>query len=379
MPWRQARALAAGSAAAGGTQQLALEAAAGRVLAAPIESLVSLPPADTAAMDGYAVAGPPPWRVIGSAAPGRPTSQRLTAGQAVEIATGALTPAGAEAVVTYESSLRVDDRVSSAEPSGRRHIRRTGEDLRTGDLLAEDGQEVTPALIGLAAHAGLTHVTVRVKPLVRVVVTGDEIITAGRPGVGQVRDALGPLLTVLVEQAGATFVGIEHVADGFEPLARALRSRAADVILVTGSSSAGASDHLHAVLAAMDAELVVDGVACRPGHPQSLARTRHDDWVLGLPGNPYAALVGWLTLAEPLLAGMLGRAPRRPLTLPVTGPVTPIAGRTRLAPVRILGGHAVAVDGSSAASLRAVAGADAIAVIEPSWVSGAAAELLPLR
>jgi molybdopterin molybdotransferase len=151
------------------------------------------------------------------------------------------------------------------------------------------------------------------------------------------------------------------------------------VAVVTGASSVGRADHLHRVLGALGARWHVDGVACRPGHPQLLARTVDGGWVVGLPGNPLAGLVGCVTLLLPLLDGLLGLAPRPALRLPLSGPGRPVEGGTRLAPVLIDGGAAVLVDGARPASLRAAAAADALAVVEAGWSAGAPVEVLPLR
>ncbi|MBB5868440.1 molybdopterin molybdotransferase [Allocatelliglobosispora scoriae] len=375
LPWRRARELAAAAAGPLAAEQVTLGAAIGRVLAVELRSAVTLPGGDTAAMDGYAVAGPPPWQVTGQVLPGQPATSPLLPGTAWEIATGALVPPGTESVVMYESCERIAGLVT-APLRPKRHIRTAGEDLRPGDLLAERGRQVTAALIGLAAHAGLDTIAVRARPRVRVLITGDEVVGHGLPALGQVRDALGPLLTALVEDAGATVAGVHHLADGAEQLRRALLAEA-DLVLVTGSSSKGASDHLHAVLDGLGAQLLVDGVACKPGHPQILARFG-PRWVAGLPGNPYAALIGWLTVAQPLLAAMLGRAPSPARVLPVTGNVQALDEAVRLVPVRCHGDGATVVAGARPASLLAAAGADAIAVIEPQWKPGGPAELLPL-
>jgi molybdopterin molybdotransferase len=375
--WGQAHAVAAESARPLDVQQVGLAGAAGRVLAAPVYAAMSLPGFDTAAMDGYVVAGPSPWRVAGRVVTGCVDAGRLAPGTAVEITTGAMLPAGADAVVPYET-CRHDGILLHAPAGGRGHIRRAGEDLAAGELLAGEGTVVSAALLGLIAHAGVDLVQVHRQARVLVVVTGDEVTTAGIPGPGRVRDALGPLLTALVGRCGAVVTGERYLLEGADVLRTTLSGGSEDVVVVTGSASVGLTDHLRAVLAGLGARLLVDGVACRPGHPQLLARLPAGGRVVGLPGNPYAALVACLTLLQPLLEALGGRRPRPPWDLPVTGEVTPWAGGVRLVPVRVQTGAAQVVDGARPASLRAAATADALACIQPGWVSGAPAQLLPL-
>lgn len=211
-----------------------------------------------------------------------------------------------------------------------------------------------------------------------VVLTGDEVTTAGIPGPGRVRDAVGPLLAALLAGCGAVVTGHRYLADGADVLRTALSRASEDVVVVTGSASVGLTDHLRAVLAGLDARLLVDGVACRPGHPQLLAHLPSGCRVVGLPGNPYAALVACLTLLVPLLGGLGGRRPGPEWELPVIGEVRPWAGGVRLVPVRVQPGAARVVDGSRPASLHAAAVAGAVACIEPGWVPGASARLLAL-
>ena len=391
--WRRAHAVAAESAGALGVEPIAVAEAAGRVLAAPVHAAISLPGFDTAAMDGYAVAGAAPWRVVGRVVTGRAdpvplapgtaaslapgTAASLAPGTAVEITTGAMVPAGAAAVVPYETCRR-DGLLVHAPAGGRDHIRRAGEDMAAGELLAEAGTVVSAALLGLIAHTGADLVDVHRRPRVSVVLTGDELTTAGIPGPGQVRDALGPLLAALLARSGAVVTGQRYLPDGADVLRAAVSCASADVVVVTGSASVGLTDHLRAVLAGLDARLLVDGVACRPGHPQLLAQLPSGSRVVGLPGNPYAALVACLTLLVPLLGGLAGRRPEPAWELPVTGDVTPWAGGVRIVPVRVHGGAARVVAGARPASLRAAASADALACIEPSWAPGATAQLLAL-
>ncbi|MGI5122224.1 molybdopterin molybdotransferase MoeA [Marinactinospora thermotolerans] len=381
--WPRARAAARELAAArprGAVTEVALGEALGSTLAVDLVARVAVPSLDTAAMDGYAVAGSGPWRVLGRLLAGaEPRDAALSCGQAVEIATGAPVPAGTLAVLAHEEAERNAHTVSGRVRPGR-HIRRRGETTPLGSVAAPAGSPVTPALLALAA--GLGHDTLRVRrPTVHALVTGDEVRLHGTPAPGQVRDAIGPMLPGTVSWAGGVLTAITHVGDDPAELTAALERAVgeADIVAVCGASSAGPADHLRAVLGGFGAGFVVDGVACRPGHPQLLAALPEGPLVVGLPGNPGAALVAALTLLVPVIAGLAGRPDPAPTgrRVRLAGDVRPHPVDTRLIGVRLCGEGALAVEHVGPADLRGVAVADAIAVVPPQG-SGDLAELLRL-
>ncbi|PWV57355.1 molybdopterin molybdotransferase MoeA [Nocardiopsis sp. L17-MgMaSL7] len=358
-------------------RELPLGRALGGVLADELRALVGLPAFDASAMDGFAVAGEGPWLLVGSQLAGAPVAGlSLGRGEAVEIATGARVPKGTESVLPYEHAEVVDGRVHGEAQRGR-HVRWSGEETAPGERVLEAGTEVTPAVLGLSASLGHDGLEVRL-PTVSVLVTGDEIAANGLPGEGLVRDALGPLLPGVLTWAGAHLERVRMLGDGFGDLGEALATAGTDVVVVCGSSSKGPADHLRGVLRELDAEVVVDGVACRPGHPQLLAHTGGTVFV-GLPGNPNAALVASLTLLVPLLSAMSGR-PDPSGGLPGATMVGEVASRpddTRLVAVRVGEGHVEPVGHDRPGSLRGAALADAYAVVPPGWAGGAV-ELLRL-
>ncbi|WP_406066885.1 hypothetical protein OG462_39260 [Streptomyces sp. NBC_01077] len=194
--------LAYGVARPMGSRPVPLHDAAGPTLAEDLRTLRPVPAFDTAAMDGFAVSGPGPWRIRGVARAGTAWRGELGAGDSVEISTGALVPAGAVAVLPKELASFVDGRVLGPEQAEGRHIRRTGEDADAGDRLAPAGTRIGPALIGLAAACGHDTLPVRPRPRVGLLVSGDELDLSGAPGAGRVLDALGPLLPALVAELG---------------------------------------------------------------------------------------------------------------------------------------------------------------------------------
>ncbi|WP_343944676.1 molybdopterin molybdotransferase MoeA, partial [Pseudonocardia zijingensis] len=356
LTWDAAREVAHAAATALPACEVALADAGGTVLAAPLVAAGDHPPVPRSAMDGYAVCGAPPWTVVEAAA--RPAT--LAEGAACPVVTGAPLPVGTTSVLTDEDAVRDGVLLRGAAPRGH-HIRPAAEECVAGEAVLPAGTLVTPAVLGLAAALGHDALLVRPLPRVAALVTGNELVGSGRPGPGQVRDAIGPMLPGLLARAGAR-PDIAPVAlrDDRELLRSALVTAArgaADLVLVSGSSAAGPADHLRAVLTDLHADLLVDGVRCRPGHPQALARV-DGTLVVGLPGNPLAALAAFLTVAVPALAGLRGEPLPALMAVPVPGGLPRHPLHTRLVPVAVGPAGAVPVGHGGSAMLRDAAAAD---------------------
>ncbi|MEV6962832.1 molybdopterin-binding protein [Streptomyces sp. NPDC051207] len=384
-PWPQARAAAARAPRPGSRRppvSVPLDAALGLTLAAPLTALTDLPSFATSAMDGWAVAGPGPWDVraedvlAGHAEPGP-----LTDGEAVRIATGARIPSDTTAVLRSEHG-RTDAKgalYATRDVVHGQDIRPRGQECRNGDQLLPAGALVTPAVLGLAAAAGYDTLTAVPRPRVEVLVLGDELLTEGLPHDGLVRDALGPLLPPWLRALGADVTAVRRLGDDAEALHHALTTSGADVIVTTGGTAAGPLDHVHPTLRRIGAELLVDGVKVRPGHPMLLARLKDDQHLVGLPGNPLAAVSGLLTLAEPLLRTLAARPAPEPYTLPLRDAVHGHPYDTRLVPAVLRGDRAVPLHYNGPAMLRGIAAADALAVVPPGGARpGQETELLDL-
>ncbi|MFD9356703.1 molybdopterin molybdotransferase MoeA [Streptomyces sp. NPDC060031] len=388
--WSRAREAAAraGESVRGRTRQASLADALGEVLAAPLDALTDLPSFDTSAMDGWAVAGPGPWtvRAGGGVLAGADRPEPLADGEAVRIATGARIPADTTAVIRSEHSREAGTQLHPERPVATgQDIRPRGQECRSGDLLLPAGSLVTPAVLGLAAAAGYDELTTRPRPRVEILVLGDELLTEGRPHDGLIRDALGPMLGPWLTRLGAEVVATRRLGDdpdGAEALLKAVTGSTADLVITTGGTASGPVDHVHPVLRQAGAELLVDGVAVRPGHPMLLARLgapADGRYVVGLPGNPLAAVSGLLTLAEPLVRALAGRRRRPRYALPVEGDVPGHPHDTRLVPVLLTDEHAVPLRYNGPAMLRGVAAADALAVVPPHGArSGQELEILDL-
>jgi molybdopterin molybdotransferase len=377
--WPEARSLALSAASPLPAVELPVSDAAGCVLAAPLWSLAALPAFDTAAMDGWAVRGPGPWRVVGRVLAGSVAAAPLTDGEAVEVATGAAVPDGTDAVLPYEYGVLADGSLVGEVTPGR-HVRRTGEECAARTTVLPAGAVLTPAALGLAAAVGHDVLLVHPRPRVHCLVTGDELLASGLPGDGRIRDAVGPLLPGAVGASGGRLVGLDRLGDDPDVLRKAVLGADAEVIVTTGASSVGRADFLPVVLTALAADVLVDGVQVKPGHPQVLARLTDGRLLVGLPGNPLAAMAGVVTLLGPLLAGLGGRPMPALSSGVLTDPVSAAAGSHRLVPVAVREGVARPTGHAGAAMLRGAAEADAFAVVPPGadLRAGARVDLVPL-
>jgi molybdopterin molybdotransferase len=349
-----------------------------------LRALADLPSFDTSAMDGWAVAKAGPWRLAGQLLAGQGPGEPLTEGHAIRIATGAALPPGATAVVRREHGRT--EAVGGAEllrsthgaPPAGQDVRPRGQECRAGDELLADGTLVTPVVLGLAAAAGYDELLVTARPRVEVLVLGDELLDSGLPGDGRVRDALGPLLAPWLRALGADVTATRRLADDAEVLYEAIGASTADVVVTTGGTAGGPVDFVHPVLERIGARLLVDGVAVRPGHPMLLAALPGGGHLVGLPGNPLAAVSGVLTLAAPLLRTLGGRPDPDPYVAPLGADVAGHPTDTRLVPVVFGEGASVnPLRFHGPAMLRGVAAADGMAVIPPGG-AGAGAEVAVL-
>jgi molybdopterin molybdotransferase len=390
LPWRVARTAtyAAGRAAAPDPVEVSLALTDGLTLATPLAALTDLPAFATSSVDGYASRGPGPWRIVGRVLAGS-LAEAIGDGDAVEIATGAMVPAGTEQIIrTEDAQLDSAGRVTGV-PRPVPDWREAGDEAAKGEVLVPAGTLLTPAVVGLAAACGYDHVTVSPAPRAAVVIFGDELLTEGVPGQGRIRDSLGPQLPSWLRRMGARtvdgFAPTGPVADTLDAHIDALKLalEQADLVCTTGGTMHGPVDHLHPALAALGARYIANTVAVRPGFPMLVAEVPgagprgRSGFVAGLPGNPQSAIVALVSLVVPLLAGLTGRPE------PVTGSVrlgAEVHGRgdfTHLVLAQVTDGTAMPLSHAGSAMLRGLASADGFVVIEPGQPAAAAGAQVP--
>ena len=377
LPWAQAREVAyqTGRAAALSPVPASLHECDGATLAADLSPLTDLPAFPTSTVDGWAVRGAAPWRVVGQVLAGAVATPLNDKGTCVGIATGAMVPAGADAIVRIEEST-VDGDAVTGTPRAEREWREPGDEAHRGDVLLPAGTPVTPAVMGLAASCGVDELWIRPRPTAAMLVFGDELLTSGPPDAGRVRDSLGPQVPAWLRRLGVApsdppVIGpIEDTLDAHIAAIRDALATGVDLIVTTGGTMHGPVDHLHPALAALGVRYAVDTVEVRPGFPMLLATLPNAKGgrtlFAGLPGNPQSAIVALVSLVTPALAGLTGRALPPLHTIRLAAPIGGRGGFTHLALVR----RDEAGDGRplahiASSMLRGLAQAAGFAVVAP--------------
>lgn len=294
-----------------------LEHAAGRVLAAPVAATLTQPPFNASAMDGYAVrAGdvatlPATLEVIGESAAGHGFGKHVDVGQAVRIFTGAPVPTGADAIIIQENTTRDGDRVTvtggTPDPN---HIRPRGLDFADGATLLNTGDTLNARTMTLAAAMGHANLSVRRKPRIAIIATGDELVMPGQPVGPDSIVCSNPFgIAAMANAAGgeARFIGI--AGDTKDSLRAAIQKAHSDDILITiGGASVGDHDLVAPALEAEGMALDFWRIKMRPGKPLLFGRLSAQR-ILGLPGNPTSSLICARIFLLPLIAALLGRNP----------------------------------------------------------------------
>ncbi|HET7035468.1 MAG TPA: gephyrin-like molybdotransferase Glp, partial [Thermomicrobiaceae bacterium] len=304
-------------------ERLPLLDALGLVLSEDIVADVDIPPFRNSAMDGYAVraantAGATPehpavLRVVGEVPAGAAPELTVGPGESVRIMTGALVPEGADAVVRFEETDELEhpgsrERVSVQRAVGRgANVRAAGEDVARGSVVLPAGTDLGAAELGLLAALNYARAPVHRPPRVAILSTGDELVPAGVPlAAGQIRDSNSILLAALVKQLGAQPLSLGAARDDVDEIRRRLaRARGADLLLTSGGVSVGDFDLVKRVLR-QEGHIDLWQVRIKPGKPMAFGCIGETP-LIGLPGNPVAALVAFLQFARPAIQRMLGR------------------------------------------------------------------------
>ncbi|WP_372699984.1 gephyrin-like molybdotransferase Glp [Arthrobacter sp. JSM 101049] len=374
-----------------GTDRLPLADALGRVLAADLPAPHPLPPFDNSQMDGYAVrtadlaAGAP--LPVGPPIPAGAVAPPLPAGTAVPIMTGAMLPAGADAVVPIE---RADPprfpapgtgaavALPAATPAGQ-FIRAAGSDIAAGSTALAAGTRLGPAQLGLAAALGVGTLAVRRRPRVLVLATGDEVRAPGEPlAPGQIHDANTTLLASLLTEAGAQAIPAGISTDDRQAFAADLAAQlgpagapAVDLVVTSGGISQGAYEVVRQAVARHGVDF--GSVAMQPGGPQGLGLLELPGAaptpLLAFPGNPVSGVVSFEILLRPVLADLTGAPDRHHLRPRLTGTLDPPPpGKLQARRAVVTTGHdggakATAVGGPGSHLVHALATANALLLL----------------
>lgn len=346
----------------GAIEIVPLDRAAGRTAARGVRAACSVPHYASSAMDGYAVHGPGPWRVVapgsragasdgrrlddhltdGAApcAPGASAASAVTLapGTAVPVVTGGVIPDSTTTVIREEFATRRGELLELSPDSPRtelagRHIRPAGAECAEGETVVRAGTVLSPAHAAFLAVAGRDDVPVCTVPRVALLLTGSEVRTSGLPAPGYVRDAFSMSLPPMVKAFGGRTVTVRRGPDDAAALRCLLRELSAehDLVVTTGGTSRSRADFVRP-LVQDECHVLVDQLDLMPGHPTLFAAAR-DTAVLALPGNPLGAMVAFLLLGGAFLAGHLGRD-AQPFAPAIAGEDLADARSERLLPAR---------------------------------------------
>lgn len=305
-------------------EEVAIDAASGRVLATPIVADRDLPPFNRAMMDGYALRAADFNRdraltVVGELPAGAPPQIRVPPGSCVKIATGAALPDDCDTVIQHESSDRgnpVRFTIDRVDPGQAVHPRAA--DARQGALLVQPGTVLAAQHLGIAAAVGATTLAVRARPRASVLSSGDEVVADSTPLTQllphQIRNSNGAMVRELLHRFGAQTIATEHVPDEREATIEAVRSalKASDVVVTIGGVSAGERDHFPAAFDACKVQRFLQGASIQPGRPIVVGRAPNDAIVIALPGNPVSVLACTCLFAWPIVRAMVGLSPSLP-------------------------------------------------------------------
>jgi len=407
-------------------ERVGLLEAAGRVLAESVTADRDIPPLTNSAMDGYAVRGadaeqagehaPVRLRVVGEVAAGHVSEVEVAPGTTVRIMTGAPVPAGADTVVRFEDALQNGEwvEVLRATPAGT-NVRPAGEDVRAGQVVLAPGKVLRSQEIGMLAAVGRTEVAVVRRPRVAILATGDEVVPPDQPpGPGQIRDANSYTVAAQVQAYGGVPLLLGVARDQEELVRRGMQealARKADLVITSGGVSVGDFDLVKQVLAA-EGEMHFWSLNMKPGRPLAfgvidapstgsgrapstgsgrapstsstqlsrsgqapstsstqLSRSGRGIPLLGLPGNPVAAMISTDLFARPALLKMQGLSDwSRPIVMArLSQPIRRKDGRRHYLRVRLheteIGYEATLTGDQGSGILTSLVQADGLAVI----------------
>ncbi len=303
-----------------GTERVPLPQALHRVLAQEVRASTDLPAFDRSTVDGYAVKAASTasaskgtavtLQLVGEVFMGESVRFGVGEGQAARIPTGGMLPAGADAVLMQEHTVRTDGVVLVERPVkvGDNVVPR-GADVTAGEVILRPGRRLRPQDLGLLAGLGMPEVAVSRRPRVGIIVTGDELVPPGRPlRSSQIYDMNTYTLAGLVEDSGGAAAPYGIAADNLVLLIEraTLAHRACDALILAGGSSVGEKDIVADAIAALgEPGILVHGIAIRPGRPTILA-VAGEKPVFGVPGNVVSAMVIFDQFVRPVVQALAG-------------------------------------------------------------------------
>jgi molybdopterin molybdotransferase len=363
-------------------QEVALIDAIDRYAAEDVLSLCDLPAFETSSMDGWAVSGDGPWKIIGEVLTGKVSSDVLHYGQCLAIATGGVIPQGTTSVIPWEKASEKDGQIFGEIEVGA-NIRPAGMESKIGDVLVTAGTRITPPMAGLFAATGHDVIKVAVQPRIAIFFLGDELIHSGVPIDGAIRDSLGPQLPTLLTKMGVIIFSAEFIKDDLDVLNTEIEKvlDSVDLIITTGGTADGPRDYVKPALKNLSATMVIDCAKVRPGYHVLLARVAksgRDVAFLALPGNPQSALAALYSFGEPLIASLLGASGKEAIEVELSYSLTTPEGFSRLVPGTVNGKIFIPTAYLGSAMLRGVAHAQGFALISPGVnPAGATARWIP--
>jgi molybdopterin molybdotransferase len=365
--WYQARQLSYSQARKLSTINVALKNSLNFTLAVDFKAKVDLPPFNTSMMDGWAVRGLGPWLEIGSVRAGG-NVKKLGDNEAIGISTGSRIPKETTAIIRTEVASRIG-KIIQLQPNVKlrknKDIRFKGEEAKKGEKLLIRGTKITPSIIGLAAACGADYFQAYRKPKIDLVIMGDELIESGIPFKSKVRDSLSLQLTYWMLSLNVEITHTYRIRDNLSKLKNIIANSESDIIVTTGGTAGGTKDFIQLALSQLNAKKIIQGVAVRPGKPMILAKLKQSGYLVALPGNPFAALVSFLTLVEPLILKMQGRIlpelTKKFLSTKLTAP----SNEHRIYPIFLEDSSAKPSKFWQSSMLRGVANSNGICIVPP--------------
>jgi len=333
-----------------GIEKVKLYNALGRILAKDVQARVDSPPFDRSLVDGYAVRAedlydadeenPVELKLVGSVRIGEKPRARITRGECAEIVTGAPIPPGADSVVMVEYTKKLENRVlffKAVSPG--ENIAQTGSDITFGDIVLRKGKKLTFREIAALATLGYSEIEVYRSPRISVFSIGGELVQPGRGlEFGKIYDVNGYAISIMLKELGfeAEYMGIlsDDYEEIFKKLSEALEKY--DVVITSGSTSAGAGDVVYRVFENLG-KVLVHGIKVKPGKPTVIARSENGKLLIGLPGFPLSSMMIFISVVKPLLLKLIGSEDIEASSIKAKTPFRiNVGGKTYMIPVQLV-------------------------------------------